>query len=76
MVILENYFINPLYIISLVPSGKYIKSQEKKRREKRLRCWICIFNIDITNYEGFYETWFEIENIGHLMKDPEDKPKN
>ncbi|MDD2238496.1 MAG: hypothetical protein PHH51_01245 [Bacilli bacterium] len=70
----ELFYKPSVYYYSLVPSGKYIKSQEKKEGKSVLDVGY-VFNIDITNYEGFYETWFEIENIGHLMKDPEDKPK-
>ncbi|MDD4706061.1 MAG: hypothetical protein PHS24_02450, partial [Bacilli bacterium] len=70
----ELFYKPSTYYYSLVPSGKYITSEEKKEGISVIDIGY-VFNVEITNYEGFYETWFELNNIGHLMKDPSKKPK-
>lgn len=51
---------------SLLPSGQYVTSIEE-REDVNLLDVGYVFNTQVTNYEGYYETWFEINNVGHIQ---------
>lgn len=48
---------------SLVPTGLTVTS-DKKIEGKSIEMGY-VFNIEITNYQGQYTTWFDITNVGH-----------
>lgn len=60
---------------SLVPSGLYITDQQMSSAPDALNIGY-VFNVQITNYQGKYRTWFTIENNGHLEIEPKGKSKN
>lgn len=60
---------------SLVPSGLYITSVDKTTAQDALDIGY-VFNVQITNYQGEYETWFTIKNNGHLEIVPTGADKN
>lgn len=60
------YYKPSIKYYSLIPSGMYITSQEKRTDTNVLDVGY-VFNTEVTNYEGYYETWFEIENVGHIQ---------
>lgn len=60
---------------SLVPTGLYITSTEKTTAQDALDIGY-VFNVQITNYQGEYETWFTIKNNGHLEIEPTSEDKN
>ena len=60
---------------SLVPSGLYITSVDKTTAQDALDIGY-VFNVQITNYQGEYETWFTIKNNGHLEIVPTGAEKN
>ncbi|MDO4341297.1 MAG: hypothetical protein Q4C44_00955 [bacterium] len=60
---------------SLVPSGLYITDQQSYSYPDVLEIGY-VFNVQITNYQGKYRTWFTIENNGHLEIEPKGKSKN
>lgn len=60
---------------SLVPSGLYITSVDKTTAQDALDIGY-VFNVQITNYQGEYETWFTIKNNGHLEIVPTGTDKN
>ena len=60
---------------SLVPSGLYITNQEYSSGTDALNIGY-VFNVQITNYQGKYRTWFTIKNNGHLELEPKGKDKN
>lgn len=59
---------------SLVPSGLYITDQQMSSAPDALNIGY-VFNVQITNYQGKYRTWFTIENNGHLEIEPKGKSK-
>ena len=60
---------------SLVPSGLYITNVDKTTAQDALDIGY-VFNVQITNYQGEYETWFTIKNNGHLEIVPTGADKN
>lgn len=60
---------------SLVPSGLYITNTDKTTAQDALDIGY-VFNVQITNYQGEYETWFTIKNNGHLEIVPTAADKN
>ena len=68
------YYKPSTYYYSLVPSGKYITSREVHSDMSVIDVGY-VYNVELTNYEGEYETWFEMKNIGHLMRNTSIKPK-
>lgn len=60
---------------SLVPSGLYITNVDKTTAQDALDIGY-VFNVQITNYQGEYETWFTIKNNGHLEIVPTGAEKN
>ena len=60
---------------SLVPSGLYITNQEYSSGTDALNIGY-VFNVQITNYQGKYRTWFTIKNNGHLELEPKANDKN
>lgn len=60
---------------SLVPSGLYITNTDKTTAQDALDIGY-VFNVQITNYQGEYETWFTIKNNGHLEIVPTGADKN
>lgn len=60
---------------SLVPSGLYITDQQSYSYPDAINIGY-VFNVQITNYQGKYRTWFTIENNGHLEIEPKGKSKN
>ncbi len=65
----DVYYRPKIYYYSLVPSGMYVTDMEHREATNKLDIGY-VFNIKITNFEGWYETWFEINNLGHLKRDP------
>ena len=60
---------------SLIPTGLYITNTEKTTAQDALDIGY-VFNVQITNYQGEYETWFTIKNNGHLEIEPTGEDKN
>lgn len=60
---------------SLIPSGLYITDQQSYNYPDAINIGY-VFNVQITNYQGKYRTWFTIENNGHLEIEPKGKSKN
>ncbi len=60
---------------SLVPSGLYVTDQQMNSYPDAINIGY-VFNVQITNYQGKYRTWFTIENNGHLEIEPKGKSKN
>lgn len=60
---------------SLVPSGLIKTSEERTSSESYLELGY-VFNVQITNYQGEYETWFTIGKNGHLEIEPSRSTKN
>lgn len=60
---------------SLVPSGLYITTTDKTTAQDALDIGY-VFNVQITNFQGEYETWFTIKNNGHLEIVPTGAEKN
>lgn len=66
------YYKPSTYYYSLVPSGKYVTEVYSGMSAIDIGY---VYNIELTNFEDQYETWFEIRNIGHLMRNTSIKPK-
>lgn len=60
---------------SLVPTGLFKVSEEVLDAQNTIEIGY-VFNVQITNYQGEYETWFTIENNGHLEIEPSNSNKN
>lgn len=60
---------------SLIPTGLYITNVDITSAQDALDIGY-VFNVQITNYQGEYETWFTIENNGHLEIEPTNDKKN
>lgn len=60
---------------SLIPTGLYITNVDITSAQDALDIGY-VFNVQITNYQGEYETWFTIENNGHLEIVPTGADKN
>lgn len=60
---------------SLVPTGLFKVSEEVLDAQNTIEIGY-VFNVQITNYQGEYETWFTIENNGHLEIKPSNSNKN
>ncbi len=73
----DLYYRPTIEYYSLVPSGRYITKSERVEGKSDIYVGY-VFNVDITNYEGVYDTWFEINNYGHLKneKSTDESSKN
>ncbi len=60
---------------SLIPTGLYITNVDITSAQDALDIGY-VFNVQITNYQGEYETWFTIKNNGHLEIEPTNDKKN
>lgn len=60
---------------SLIPTGLYITHVDITSAQDALDIGY-VFNVQITNYQGEYETWFTIKNNGHLEIEPTNDKKN
>lgn len=60
---------------SLIPTGSYKTNVDITSAQDALDIGY-VFNVQITNYQGEYETWFTIENNGHLEIEPTNDKKN
>lgn len=60
---------------SLIPTGLYKTNVDITTAQDALDIGY-VFNVEITNYQGEYETWFTIENNGHLEIEPTNDKKN
>lgn len=60
---------------SLVPTGLFKVSEEVLDAQNTIEIGY-VFNVQITNYQGEYETWFTIKNNGHLEIEPSGSNKN
>lgn len=67
------YYRPDVFYYSLVPSGQYVTN---KTDTKMTAIDIgYVFNVQITDYQGEYLTWFTINNIGHLTNKPSTTQK-
>lgn len=60
---------------SLIPTGLYITNVDITSAQDALDIGY-VFNVQITNYQGEYETWFTIKNNGHLEIESTNDKKN
>ncbi len=69
------YYIPKVKYYSLIPNGKYVTSLSEYQATNYLDVGY-VFNVKLTTYQGEYTTWFTINNIGHLMQEVDEAPKN
>ncbi|NLL02468.1 MAG: hypothetical protein GX265_05575 [Mollicutes bacterium] len=69
------YYIPTEKYFSLLPDGQYVTSQTIYQGIRQYVDIGYVFNVEITNYENEYYTWFSMDKIGHLMRNPIIKPK-
>ncbi len=65
------YYRPEKYTYSLLPSGK-VKTDSFKSTATKLENNILvgyIYNVNLTTYEGIYNTWFDISNLGNGKED-------